>query len=144
MALLYLTSLQHGYSVMKWFFKIFFKIIRLIIGPIILFVDKITTPKGVKRPEDEQQKIDQEVNNLVLYQFKTCPFCIKVKRNNKRLSLNIETRDAQHNPTHRQELLQGGGQIKVPCLKIIDNNGKDNWMYESDDILQYLQGRFAA
>jgi len=131
-------------SLMKWFFKIFFKTIRLIIGPIILFVDKITTPKGIKRPHDEQQKIDQEVSNLILYQFKTCPFCIKVKRNNKRLSLKIETRDAQHNPTYREELLQGGGQIKVPCLKIIDEKGNDSWLYESNDILQYLQGRFAA
>ena len=131
-------------STMKWFFKIFFKTVRLIVGPIILFTDKITTPRGVKRPQDEQQKIDQEASNLVLYQFKTCPFCIKVKRNNKRLSLNIETRDAQHNPTHRQELLQGGGQIKVPCLKIVDDKGNDNWMYESDNILEYLQGRFAA
>jgi len=129
---------------MKLFFKIFFKTLRLIIGPIILFIDKITTPKGIKRPEEEQQKIDHEVTNLVLYQFKTCPFCIKVKRNNKRLSLNIETRDAQHNPTYREELLQGGGQIKVPCLKIIDEKGNDSWMYESDDIMQYLQERFAA
>jgi len=129
---------------MKWFFKIFFKTLRLIIGPVILFIDKITTPKGIKRPEEEQQKIDSEVTNLVLYQFKTCPFCIKVKRNNKRLSLNIETRDAQHNPTYREELLQGGGQIKVPCLKIVDDKGNDSWMYESDDILQYLQDRFAA
>lgn len=129
---------------MKLFFKIFFKTLRLIIGPIILFIDKITTPKGIKRPEEEQQKIDHEVTNLVLYQFKTCPFCIKVKRNNKRLSLNIETRDAQHNPTYREELLQGGGQIKVPCLKIINEKGNDSWMYESEDIMQYLQGRFAA
>jgi len=129
---------------MKWFFKIFFKTLRLIIGPVILFIDKITTPKGIKRPEEEQQKIDSEVTNLVLYQFKTCPFCIKVKRNNKRLSLNIETRDAQHNPTYREELLQGGGQIKVPCLKIVDEKGNDSWMYESDEILQYLQDRFAA
>lgn len=129
---------------MKLFFKMFFKTLRLIIGPIILFIDKITTPKGIKRPEEEQQKIDHEVTNLVLYQFKTCPFCIKVKRNNKRLSLNIETRDAQHNPTYREELLQGGGQIKVPCLKIVDEKGKDSWMYESDDILQYLKDRFAA
>ena len=131
-------------SLMKWFFKIFFKTIRLIIGPIILFVDKITTPKGIKRPHDEQQKIDQEVSNLILYQFKTCPFCIKVKRNNKRLSLKIETREAQHNPVHREELLQGGGQIKVPCLKISDEKGNDSWLYESNDILQYLQERFAA
>lgn len=129
---------------MKLFFKFFFKSIRLIVGPIILFIDKITTPKGMTRPEDAQKKIDNEVTNLVLYQFKTCPFCIKVKRNNKRLSLNIETRDAQHNPTHRQELLEGGGQIKVPCLKIIDDKGNDKWMYESDDIVDYLQNRFAA
>ena len=129
---------------MKWFFKYFFKTIRVILGPVVLFVDFVTTPRGIKRPDEEQEKIDQEASNLVLYQFQTCPFCIKVKRNNKRLSLKIETRDAQHNPTHREELLQGGGQIKVPCLKIIDNKGNDSWMYESEDILEYLQGRFAA
>lgn len=129
---------------MKYFFKIFFKTIRLIAGPIILFLDKVTTPKGIKRPEDEQQKIDQEVSNMVLYQFNTCPFCIKVKRNNKRLSLKIETRDAQHNPTYRDELLKGGGEVKVPCLRIVDDKGNDNWMYESEVIMQYLQDRFAA
>ena len=129
---------------MKWFFKYFFKTIRLILGPVVLFVDYITSPRGIKRPEEEQKKIDQEASNLVLYQFKTCPFCIKVKRNNKRLSLNIETRDAQHNSIYREELLKGGGQIKVPCLKIIDEKGKDRWMYESDDIMEYLQDRFAA
>ena len=129
---------------MRWFIKIFFKTIRLIIGPIMLLADKITTPKGVKRPPEQQQKIDNEARNLVLYQFKTCPFCIKVRRHNKRLSLNIETRDAQHNPTHREELLLGGGQIKVPCLKIVDDKGNDNWMYESEDIMKYLDDRFAA
>jgi len=130
--------------IMKSFFKIFFKTLRLIIGPVILFLDKITTPRGIKRPQEEQQKIDREVSNLTLYQFKTCPFCIKVKRNNKRLSLNIEMRDAQHNPTYREELLHGGGQVKVPCLKIVDEKGNDSWMYESDEIVQYLQDRFAA
>jgi glutaredoxin len=131
-------------SLMKWFFKIFFKTIRLIIGPIILFIDWITTPKGIKRSQTEQQKIDDDVSKMILYQFNTCPFCIKVKRNNKRLSLKIETRDAQHNPVHREELLHGGGKIKVPCLKIIDKKGNDSWLYESNDILQYLQERFAA
>ncbi|MFK5913422.1 MAG: glutaredoxin [Woeseiaceae bacterium] len=129
---------------MKYFFKIFFKSIRFIIGPMILFIDKITTPRGIKRPIEEQSKIDQAASSMVLYQFKTCPFCIKVKRNNKRLSLKIETRDAQHNSAYREELLQGGGQIKVPCLKIIDDRGNDSWMYESNDIMQYLQERFAA
>ena len=111
---------------------------------MILLLDRITAPRGIKRPADKQKKFDEDARNLVLYQFKTCPFCIKVKRHNKRLSLNIETRDAQHNPIYREELLQGGGQLKVPCLKIIDEKGNDKWMYESDDIVQYLQNRFAA
>ena len=113
-------------------------------GPIILFLDWITTPKGIKREPEAQQKVDQEVKNLALYHFKTCPFCIKVKRNNKRMSLNIETRDAQHNMQHREELLKEGGQVKVPCLKIMDANGQAQWMYESDEIIKYLQDRFAA
>jgi glutaredoxin len=129
---------------MKLLFKYFFKTIRIILGPIMLLVDWITTPRGIKRPPEEQAKVDQQAKNFILYQFKTCPFCIKVKRNNKRLSLNIETRDAQHNLQHREELLKGGGQVKVPCLRIIDNNGNDQWMYESDQIIEYLQDRFAA
>lgn len=129
---------------MKWFFKIFFRFVRIISGPVILFLDKITTPRGIKRPEEKQQQIDEEARNLVLYQFKTCPFCIKVKRHNKRLSLKIETRDAQHNLLHREELLKGGGQIKVPCLKVVDAKGQDHWIYESNEIVKYLQDRFAA
>ena len=138
------TLKLHGYSPMRFFFKYFFKTIRIILGPIVLLVDWITTPRGIKRPAEEQQKIDQETKNLILYQFKTCPFCIKVKRNNKRLSLNIETRDAQHNPEYREELLNGGGDVKVPCLRIINKDGKDEWMYESEEIMKYLQDRFAA
>lgn len=129
---------------MKFFFRYFFRTVRLIIGPFILLFDKITTPRGIQRSAEAQQKVDEQTKKFILYQFKTCPFCIKVKRNNKRLSLNIETRDAQHNPEHREELLKGGGQVKVPCLRIINDDGKDEWMYESDQIMKYLQDRFAA
>ena len=78
----------------------------------------------------------------MLFQFKTCPFCIKTRRAIKRLSLNIETRDAQRDQDNRQQLLAGGGQIKVPCLQIEDTSGTVTWMYESDDIIQYLIQRF--
>ncbi len=128
---------------MKWFFRIFFKTVRLVVGPFILLFDWLTTPRGIQRPQEKQQQVDQQTRQLVLYRFKTCPFCIKVKRHCKRLSLNIEMRDAQHNPQHREELLQGGGQVKVPCLRITDDNGKVQWMYESEQIMQYLDQRFA-
>jgi len=128
---------------MRLFFKYFFKTIRIILGPVILFGNFITMPKGVKRPEEQQKMIDSETKNLTLYQFKTCPFCIKVKRMISRLSLNIETLDAQHDQQVREELLSYGGKIAVPCLKITDEHGETLWMYESSIINQYLEQRFA-
>jgi glutathione S-transferase len=49
----------------------------------------------------------------------------------KRNSLNIETRDAKSCDISREELLAGGGKLKVPCLRIDDGGGKASWMYES-------------
>lgn len=122
---------------MKWLIRLFFRTVRRVIGPIMLLIDKLTSPKGVKRPEAAQQQVDAITKNMSLYQFKTCPFCIKVRREIKRQSLNIELRDAQYNELYRSELLQGGGQIKVPCLKINDA-GKETWLYESSEIIEYL------
>jgi len=128
---------------MKWAFKIFFRSLRVIIGPFILLGEFVTTPKGVVRQPEEQRRVDQQCQGLILYQFRTCPFCVKVRREIHRLSLNIELRDAQKDQQHRAALLQGGGQIKVPCLKITDEQGNSQWMYESSDIIRYLHERFA-
>jgi glutaredoxin len=128
---------------MRLFFKYFFKTIHFIIGPIILLWDAVTTPKGMVRADELQKQVDDSTRNLVLYEFRMCPFSVKVRRAIKRLSLNIETRDAKREASSREELLQGGGEIKVPCLRITDDQGKTTWMYESNDIIEYLQGRFA-
>ena len=111
--------------------------------PFILLWDRLTTPKGIERSEDEQAKIDEKTSHLFLYQFYSCPFCIKVRRQIKRQSLNITLRDAQNDSTYRNELLTGGGEVKVPCLKIVDDSGQVTWMYESDDIINYLQKNYS-
>ena len=128
---------------MKWLIRLFFKTLRAIIGPVMLLLDFITTPRGIKRSPEQQQQVDKDAGSLVLYQFRTCPFCIKTRRAIKRLSLNIEIRDAQRNDANREQLLQGGGQIKVPCLMVNDEKKGPTWMYESNDIIEYLQTRFA-
>ncbi|MEK6749268.1 MAG: glutathione S-transferase N-terminal domain-containing protein [Pseudomonadota bacterium] len=128
---------------MRIFFKYFFKAVRLVSGPVVMLWELVTTPKGIVRGSDVQQKIDLQTSKLALYQFQTCPFCVKVRREIHGLSLNIELRDAQKNPTHRAALLQGGGKVKVPCLKIVEDNGDTRWLYESADIIQYFRKRFA-
>ncbi|CAH9056545.1 hypothetical protein PSECIP111951_01483 [Pseudoalteromonas holothuriae] len=114
------------------------KFVRWFLGRIILLLDFIFTPRSKKRPVDAQQKLDTHTQTLKLYQFKACPFCVKVRRAIKREGLNIETRDAKNNPQFRQELAQLGGKVKVPCLRIEQDN-KVTWLYESSDIVNYLE-----
>ena len=128
---------------MKLFFKYFFKLVHLIVGPIILAWESLTSPEGVLRPAGEQQAIDQQTAKMVLYQFRMCPYCVKVRHAIKRLSLNIKTHDVLREASAHEQLLAGGGKIKVPCLKITDDQGKETWMYESTDIVHYLHQHFA-
>ena len=123
--------------------RIFFKTLRLVLMPFMLLWAKLAMPQGITRPAEVQQKIDKECAKLALYHFKTCPFCIKVRHEMARLSLPIQLRDAQHNPEHRADLLLGGGKIQTPCLQITDDHGDVQWMYESGDIIKYLQQRFS-
>ncbi len=127
---------------MKWAIRIFFRTLRIVLIPFVLLWELVTTPKGIVRTAQEQQRIDEQTRGLALYQFKTCPFCIKVRREIRRLSLNIELRDAQHDEQHRSALLQGGGSVQVPCLRITDEQGNSQWMYESSAINAYLHKRF--
>lgn len=129
---------------MKFIIRTFFKTLRAIIGPILLLVNWITQPKGIVRPAAEQHAIDARTQHLALYHFPTCPFCIKVRRTIRRLSLKIDLRNAQHDPVHRQALLADGGKIQTPCLLITNADGATTWMYESADIQAYLEQAFGA
>jgi glutaredoxin len=127
---------------MKLLIRYFFKLVHAIVGPVLLGLDWLTSPAGLRRSPSEQQQVDAQTRNLVMYQFLTCPFCIRTRRAMRRLALNIETRDALGHAPSRRQLLEGGGQIKVPCLRITDAQGNHVWMYESADIIRYLQERF--
>ena len=58
-------------------------------------------------------------------------------------SINIELRDIMNDELARQELLQGGGKAVVPCLRIKNGESVD-WLYESMDIIRYLDDRFST
>ena len=106
--------------------------------------ENLTRPKGVVRVQAVQDAVNQQCKSLALYQFKTCPFCIRVRQEMSHLSLDIERIDAQHVGMGRQALLKGGGQAKVPCLTVTDKAGKTEWLYDSEKITAYLRGRFVG
>ncbi|MGO2236664.1 glutaredoxin [Marinomonas sp. UCMA 3892] len=122
--------------------KILIKLIRNLLGYIIIAVDLLTRGSKKKRTPEKQEKINQELKNFSLYQFSACPFCTKTRRAMYKLNLPIEKRNATEGSVHRTELLEGGGKVKVPCLRI-EQDGKVEWMYESSQIISYLEKRFA-
>jgi len=129
---------------MRIIIRYFFRTLRLILTPIVLIQEKLTTPKAIERPSDEQARVDEQCRNLALYQFSACPFCIRVRKEIARLGLNIELRDAQHDAEHRAALEAGGGNVKVPCLRITEDDGTEQWLYESTEINEWLRQRFEA
>lgn len=118
------------------------RLIRLILGKLILFFDFAFPPKGIVRDPAAQAAIDAQTGDLVLYQYKACPFCVKVRRAMKRQGLTIETRDVKRSDSAREELLNGGGDLQVPCLLVPAAEGSTQWIYESDAIIGYLENRF--
>lgn len=116
-------------------------LIRNLLGGIIAFFDVITRGTRLKRGSEVQQQVDKEATGLTLYQFFACPFCIKTRRAIYKMNLPISKRSASNGSPYRDELLQGGGKIQTPCLRI-ENEGEVTWLYESSAIIQYLQQRF--
>lgn len=128
---------------MKSVVRLFFKTLRSVLGPIMLLWEWLTRPQGIVRAPAAQEEVERQCRNLVIYQFKTCPFCIKVRQEMRRLALPISCLDAQGEGRHRDDLLRGGGRAMVPCLRITDQAGESQWLYESSAIIAYLRERFA-
>ena len=81
----------------------------------------------------------EKLDNLELFYFDTCPFCIKVLRylRNNQIQ-NVTLLNIQKDQSAHHRLLDVGGKSQVPCLFI---NGTP--LYESDDIINYFQNQGA-
>lgn len=114
-------------------------IIRWVVGRIILFFNFIFSPSSLQRSPELQAEINRKTQHLSLYQLPACPFCVKVRRSMKRNGLNIEIRNINKNNEYRAELIKDGGKQMVPCLKISEENKPEKWLYESSEIITYLE-----
>lgn len=119
------------------------KALRIGLGQLIVLLDLLTRPGKLKRAPDAQAAVEQAAAGLALYQFHACPFCVKTRRTLHKLNVPVSLRDAKNDAQHRQTLLEQGGKIQVPCLRI-EENGQSTWLYESKAISAYLHERFTA
>lgn len=79
---------------------------------------------------------------IELYEFEACPFCRKVREALTLLDLEVMVYPCPKGGRRfRPRVKQMGGKLQFPYL-IDPNTGKQ--MYESDDIVAYLYGEYAA
>lgn len=83
-------------------------------------------------------------DELALYYFPTCPFCIRVLSTIERLGLEIDLRNIRQSDEHWNELVTARGRATVPVLRISTPEGEERWMPESADIIQYLEHSYPA
>lgn len=79
--------------------------------------------------------------HLALYQYPSCPFCVRVRRVIDELGIDVEMRDIIESPEHRRDLMEARGRRTVPVLRITSAEG-DRWMPESAEIVRYLRERY--
>lgn len=80
--------------------------------------------------------------NLVLYHLPTCLFCWRVRFAAWRMRLSLPKKNLMLSPSAHRELVQEGGMMQVPCLRI-EEEGRVRWLYESADIIDYLKRNIA-
>lgn len=77
-----------------------------------------------------------------LYHSETCGFCHRVRHYMADAGWEIGLKDTLRDRSAREALMQGGGKATVPCLKIT-REGEETWLYESLDIIDFLESRRA-
>ncbi len=70
---------------------------------------------------------------LVLYQYKVCPYCRRVLRFMQQHDIEIPLRDTLFDRSARAELIEAGGKGQVPALMI-----DGQVLYESSDIIAWM------
>ena len=78
-----------------------------------------------------------------LFKSDSCGFCHRVRHYLANAGWDIPLRDTMREPGANQELIQGGGRSMVPCLRI-NRGGELSWLYESLDIIEYLESQRSA
>lgn len=107
-------------------------------------IDNLRERAGVPvRTPEQQAEVARRARSLTLYHRPTCPFCLRVFVAVARLDVPIHRRNITTDTDARRELVAGGGRQQVPCLRI-DESAGTRWLYESADIITYLEHHFGT
>lgn len=80
---------------------------------------------------------------LRLYDMEYCSYCRKVRHEAGKLGVELHVIDVFSDSVERDRLRAATGRTRVPVLGIVDKNGQETFLPESDDIIAYLRDHAA-
>jgi hypothetical protein len=117
-------------------------IVRRTLGQAVNLIGWFTRPEPIVRTEQEQKLLAPALKMLRLYDYRSCPKSLKLRHEIHRLNLDIEYCDIRDCQVHRDNLVAQYGRMHAPCLRIEEQHGV-RWLDDCDQIIQYLNERFA-
>ena len=117
------------------------KLFRRVIGMAVYCLEILTRPQPMQRSERERKLHAAELKGLRIYDYRSCPSSLALRRALHRLNLDIQYCDIRKCPVHLDALLAQYGRIHVPLLRIDSPHGPQ-WLDDVQQIIQYLNQRF--
>lgn len=117
------------------------KLTKQLKGKALDIVDRLLPVRPQPLSPEQRNLLERESRRMHLYYCRSCPSSIAIKRHCERIGLRVVEKDVVRVNAYRNELLNGGGEPRVPCLRVQDEQG-DRWLYSPDAIRSYLKNRF--
>jgi hypothetical protein len=111
-----------------------------LIGKIIRPLENLFLPKN-KLSEFERKQKTERLQGCSLYHFQLSPYSFRVRKALAQSGAAIPMRDTLECDIAYGELMAGGKRDRVPCLRIEAPGKPTEWLYESKDIVAYLDQR---
>ena len=77
----------------------------------------------------------------ILYHYDSCTYCRRVRQFLDGVDVSVPMRDILLDREAYIDLIRGGGKGTVPCLRIERDTGDVEWLYESADIVEYINAQ---
>lgn len=117
------------------------KLTKQIKGKALDLVDRLMPVRPQPRSSEQRNLLERESRRMHLYYCRSCASSLSIKRHCERIGLRVVEKDVVRVNAYRNELLNGGGEPRVPCLRVEDEQGV-RWLYSQEAIRNYLNSRF--
>jgi hypothetical protein len=119
------------------------QVIRRSIGVLVNVFGWFTRPEQIRRSEQERKQLARLVKGLRIYDYKGCPRSLRLRQAVYRLNVDLEYCDIRKCQVHHDNLLAQFGRLHAPLLRIEENQSL-RWLDDQDQIIRFLEQRFAA